>query len=155
MTDIDFQIRQFIADVPGNFPKRISSILEQNDKEYYERLYLLRLEFEKFIDHLAVLTNSEEEEWQKLSSVKNKIQFLAGSKVNLLQEGIEHYLLFWYGIGCIGSHQKSITEEKYVSLKHHFEMGVKSMLTVFYWYLKEFPPLRGCLKSVLMEYWQD
>jgi hypothetical protein len=136
----NFRSADFLSDIPGNLSRRVKSLLDKGSRENHEQLYALRLEFERFISHLAVLANIPEQEWQG-QSVKNKIQFLSGNKAGILKEGIEHYLSFWYGMGCIGSHSGSISEEKHISLAHHVDMCLQAMLTVLYWYIQEYPPL--------------
>lgn len=138
---MDHQFTDFLDNIPGNFSRRVLSLIDKGDRKDHEQLYALRLEFERFTNHLAILANVPEADWQGQGSVKNKIQFLAGNKIGILKEGVEYYLSFWYGMGCIGSHSGGISEEKHIRLAHHVDMCLKAMLTVMYWYIQEYPPL--------------
>jgi hypothetical protein len=138
---INNRCTESLAQVPGNLPRKISSLLVSEGKNEAQHLYELRLEFERFIHHLSVLANITKKEWDDQGAIKNKIQLLASNKVDLLKEGVEHYLNLWYGLGCIGAHIRGAKDERYISLRHHVDMCLKSMLTVMDWYVQEFPPL--------------
>ena len=138
---MDTSFTDILDNIPGGFSQRISYLIDSETRKDYKQLNALRGELERFIKHLAVLGNISEEDWRSQNSVKNKIQVLAGNKVGILKEGMEHYLTFWYGLGCVGSHSKGISEERYISSKKHVDMCVQAMSTVFLWYIQEYPPL--------------
>jgi hypothetical protein len=137
----DSQSTEFLMNIPGNLPKRILSLLEQGNRKEHEQLSALRLECEKFIEHLIVLANITEEDLQNCKSVGDKIRLLDSNNINLLKEGTNYYLNFWYGMGCIGSHHKGISDAKHIRLGHHVDMCHNAMISVLHWYLQEFPPL--------------
>jgi len=145
-------IDQFLTELPESLVERLKQCFKEDATYNYDsNLYLLRLEFERFIHHFAILAKIKENEWQNQGSVNNKIQLLAGNRVGLLKEGMEHYLTFWYGLGCLGSHFGSIANVNHISLKHHFEMCRSAMMTVISWYVQEFPRLsqKAALKEEL------
>jgi hypothetical protein len=135
-------VNQFLTEIPESMVERLKQCFQEDGTHNYQsNLSLLRLEFERFMHHLAILSKVKENEWQSQGSVNNKIQLLAGNRVGLLKEGMEHYLTFWYGLGCLGSHFGSITSVNHISLEHHFETCKNAMMTVILWYVKEFPRL--------------
>ena len=136
-------VDEFLNELPGSLVERLKPCFKDEDttNEYGSKLHSLRVEFERFLYHLAVLEKIKDSEWQNLGSINSKIQYLSGNKVNLLKEGMEHYLTFWYGLGCLGSHFHPMASVNHVSLKHHFEMCRSAMMTVISWYVKEFPRL--------------